>query len=529
MNAHLSPKLNIVNISMVGPSSSFGGTGSDRWRVHSMSVGQGLDAPYIKGAAAYAVLTAALFSASSSAPTPVYRLYQAALGFSPLTLTIIFAAYAFSLLAALLTVGSLSDFVGRRPMIFGALVLNAAAMLTFVVADSTALLLLARLLQGFATGAAAATLGATILDLDKARGPLLNSVSPFIGLTAGALVSGTLVTYAPWPTELIYVVILASSLLLTLPLWRMRETVNLKAGAWASMRPHLTVQAPARQALLKMTPANIATWALGGFYFSLMPSLVAEATGFTTPFVGGLVVAALPLTASLSVLSLRRAPTARTLTIGTSGLALGVAVILMGTRFGFVPLLLAGTLISGVGFGATFSGTLQTILPLATSNERAGLVSAFYVESYLAFSLPVIVCGLSIPVVGLLSTAYGYGVVVILLALASLVATATTLFGIRRAPASPENGPSWQPLVIPKGTVLEEILHLIKRRAVELAGVPALRRERHYEIIRRSCVRAALQMGQDDAAATSTAEKMVEFARAAVAIVEAGSAKRKSS
>ena len=494
-----------------------------------MSVGQGLDAPYIKGAAAYAVLTAALFSASSSAPTPVYRLYQAALGFSPLTLTIIFAAYAFSLLAALLTVGSLSDFVGRRPMIFGALVLNAAAMLTFVVADSTALLLLARLLQGFATGAAAATLGATILDLDRARGPLLNSVSPFIGLTAGALVSGTLVTYAPWPTELIYVVILASSLLLTLPLWRMRETVNLKAGAWASMRPHLTVQAPARQALLKMTPANIATWALGGFYFSLMPSLVAEATGFTTPFVGGLVVAALPLTASLSVLSLRRAPTARTLTIGTSGLALGVAVILMGTRFGFVPLLLAGTLISGVGFGATFSGTLQTILPLATSNERAGLVSAFYVESYLAFSLPVIVCGLSIPVVGLLSTAYGYGVVVILLALASLVATATTLFGIRRAPASPENGPSWQPPVIPKGTVLEEILHLIKRRAVELAGVPALRRERHYEIIRRSCVRAALQMGQDDAAATSTAERMVEFARAAVAIVEAGSAKRKSS
>jgi MFS family permease len=60
--------------------------------------------------------------------------------------TTIFAVYAFSLLAALLTVGSLSDYVGRRPVILAALVLNAAAMMLFIRADSAAALIEARLL-----------------------------------------------------------------------------------------------------------------------------------------------------------------------------------------------------------------------------------------------------------------------------------------------------------------------------------------------------------------------------------------------
>jgi hypothetical protein len=39
--------------------------------------------------------------------------------------------YTFSLLAALLTVGGLSDYVGRRPVILGGLLLNAIAMVLF--------------------------------------------------------------------------------------------------------------------------------------------------------------------------------------------------------------------------------------------------------------------------------------------------------------------------------------------------------------------------------------------------------------
>src|SRR3954469_19475256 len=114
----------------------------------------------------FAVIAAMIFSASSSAPTPLYRIYQDHLGLTPLTLTIIFGAYAFSLLAALLTVGSLSDYVGRRPVTFVALLLNAGAMGLFLDAHSALELVAARVVQGVAVGAAITTLGAAILDAD---------------------------------------------------------------------------------------------------------------------------------------------------------------------------------------------------------------------------------------------------------------------------------------------------------------------------------------------------------------------------
>ena len=115
-------------------------------------------------AVAYATLTAITFSAASAAPTPIYRLYREALGLTPFAITFIFAVYSFTMIAAFLTVARLSDHVGRKPMIASALGLNALALLLFFVAQSAAALILARALQGVATGIALATLGAVIAD-----------------------------------------------------------------------------------------------------------------------------------------------------------------------------------------------------------------------------------------------------------------------------------------------------------------------------------------------------------------------------
>lgn len=371
----------------------------------------------------YGVVAAALFSASSSAVTPVYHLYQEIFGLSPVVLMTVFSAYAFSLLAALLTVGSLSDYVGRRPIILAALVLNCLAMAVFIRADSAGMLILARAIQGFAAGAATTTLGAAILDFNRGKGALINSTTGFIGLTVGSLLSGALVAFAPLPTELVYMVLLAVAVVLVLLLPWIPETAKGKAGALASLAPHISVPAQARGMLIRITPVNIAGWALGGFYFSLMPSLVRVATGFSSPFVGGLVVAMLTLTGTFTVVALKDKPGLRILTIGTWSVISGVAITLLGVYAHLVLLMLAGALVTGVGFGACFSGALRTVLPLAHADERAGLLSTFYVQSYLAFSLPAIAVGLAVPTLGLSVAAYLYGGVVILLALVSLLAT----------------------------------------------------------------------------------------------------------
>ena len=369
-----------------------------------------------------AVVTAMTFAASGAAPTTLYQRYQEVFGLTPFILTIIFGAYVLSLLAALLTVGSLSDYIGRRPAILAALALNVAAMLMFISADSAATLIAARVVQGFATGLATATLGAAIMDIDRSRGPVLNSITAFIGLTAGSLGGGALVTYAPDPQQLVYAVLLALSAAEALVLWYMLETVTPKPGVLASLRPHVSIPAKARRALMQVTPVTVASWALGGFYFSLMPSLVPVATGVTLPIVGGLVVSALTFTGAMAVLSFRNTSARRILSGGIPALVAGVAITLAGVQMQRVSLMLLGTIVAGVGFGAAFSGAMRTVMPQAEAHERAGLLSAFYVEGYLSFSLPAILTGLVAPISGLPLAADVYGAVVIMLAIASLLA-----------------------------------------------------------------------------------------------------------
>ena len=369
-----------------------------------------------------AVITAMTFAASGAAPTTLYQRYQEVFGLTPFILTVIFGAYVLSLLGALLTVGSLSDYIGRRPAILAALALNVIAMIMFISADSAATLIAARVVQGFATGLATASLGAAIMDTDRSRGPVLNSITAFIGLAAGSLGGGVLITYAPDPQQLVYAVLLALSAVEALLLWYMPETVTPKPGAFASLQPHVSVPARARRALIQVTPITVASWALGGFYFSLMPALVRVATGVTSPIVGGLVVSALTFSGAIAVLSLRNTSARRILSGGIPALVTGVAITLAGVQTQRVSLMLIGTIVAGIGFGAAFSGSMRTVMPQAEAHERAGLLSAFYVEGYLSFSLPAILTGLVAPIAGLPLAADVYGGVVIVLAIASLLA-----------------------------------------------------------------------------------------------------------
>ncbi len=368
----------------------------------------------------FAAAAAITFSASAAAPTPLYRHYQEVFGLAPATLTFVFAAYVFSLLAALLTIGSLSDYIGRRPVIFGALLLNMAAQAMFITADSGAVLIAARIVQGFATGAAITTLGATVLDTNRRTGPVINSITAFTGLAVGALGAGALTAFAPDPAQLVYAVLFVLSAGFALLLWLMPETAAGKPGALASLRPQIHVPAQAWPVLVQVSPVNIAAWALGGFNLSLMPALVRAATGLTSPFIGALVVGAVMGTAAVAVLAMRNSTPDKSLGIGAPALALGVALILAAVHLRNAPAMLAGASVAGFGFGAAFSGLFRKLLPTAAAGERAGLLSAFYVQSYLAFAVPAILAGLAAPRIGLTATATIYGAAVILLAVTSL-------------------------------------------------------------------------------------------------------------
>jgi predicted MFS family arabinose efflux permease len=361
------------------------------------------------------------FISGSAAPTPLYSVYQAAWGFSPVTVTVVFGVYAVAVLGTLLVAGALSDHVGRRPVLVVATAMQIVAMAMFARANGVGLLLGARIVQGVATGAAAAAVGAAMIDVDRTRGTLANAVAPMIGTAAGALLGGVLVQYAIAPTLLVYAVLGGVLIVQLVLLAFVRETAARRPGALASLRPHLKLPRDVRGPMLVAAPALVAAWALPGFYGSLGPALVRRLLGTTSLAVGGAVLGVLAASAAAVILVTRALEPRGLMRAGVAALAVGVGLTIAAMSSASALTFFAGAAIAGGGFGAAFQGAIRSVLPLAAADERAGVLSIIYVIAYLAFGAPAVMAGLRVVHGGgLVVTAREYGVGVIALALIAL-------------------------------------------------------------------------------------------------------------
>jgi MFS family permease len=112
----------------------------------------------------------------------LYATYQREWHFSPLTTTVVFAAYA-----------SDSDHVGRRPLIRAGIAGQLLSLVLFVDAHSVAALLRARIVQGLATGTAIGAIGAGMIDIDPPRSSVANATAPGLRTSVGALLCRALV------------------------------------------------------------------------------------------------------------------------------------------------------------------------------------------------------------------------------------------------------------------------------------------------------------------------------------------------
>lgn len=362
------------------------------------------------------------FLAGSSAPTPLYSLYQALWGFSPITTTVIFGIYAVAVLSALLIAGSLSDYVGRRPVLLAATLVQAITMILFTTAHGVGQLILARIVQGVAAGAAVSAVGAGLLDLDRARGTIANSLAPMTGTALGSLLAGILLRYLPAPLHLVYDLLLGVFLLQAIGVLLMPETASSKEGALASLRPRLHIPPAARNAVLLAAPALIAVWALAGLYGSLGPTLVRHLAGGGSALFAGLPLFVLAAHGVVGVWLLRSLSARASTQLGMLALFVGVATSLAALTEGSLLEFLLGSAIAGLGFGGGFQGAIRSVLPLAQVHERAGLLSVVYVISYLAMGVPAVLAGtLVVYGGGLLSTAREYGLVVMALAAMALL------------------------------------------------------------------------------------------------------------
>jgi predicted MFS family arabinose efflux permease len=353
-----------------------------------------------------------LVMATASAPSPIYPLYRERWGFSVTMLTVIFAVYVAGLLGALLTVGSLSDHLGRRPVLVAALLVGAASTAIFWAADGVGSLLIARVVQGLAAGTASGALSAGLVDFAPEErphlGPTMTAVGISVGMATGAGVVGLLVQATTRPDAYVFPLLTLAFVSLAVVVLAIPEPHTRRAGGLASLRPRVRVPREARPEFLASVPAIVAGWSVTGLFLAFTPSLVTTVLHVGFGAAGGLSIAVLFLANSAGgVWAVRHTPRVA-ISLGAVCLALGSAGLAAALVLTSVIVFVIGSVIAGLGVGLTFNGTLRVISAATSAKARSEVFSAAYVISYTALSVPSLAAGLLARWWGLSATAYLY-------------------------------------------------------------------------------------------------------------------------
>lgn len=364
---------------------------------------------------------------AAGAPAPLLPIYQHQWGFPPWMLTLTFGVYAFSLLVAIMVIGSLSDHVGRRPLMIAALAIDLVAMVMFLFAPSIGWLIAARVVQGVATGAASSSLSAAVVELAPERykklGAQMTSMAPLAGLGIGALFAGVLAEFADDAVFDVWLVLAVVMALGTIFALVTPETAARKPGALASLNPRVSLPVQVRRLYWTTVPGIVGGFMTMTLYMGLVPVVLVAVFEVNSPVVGALAgFVALGAAALASGLTSRvRAPRLRTL--GTTAMIIGAVLFIASVGTTSLPLLWAAAVFGGSGIGFSFGGTTRGLVPEVAPHERAGLFTAIFLAGYLAMGVSAVVSGVFIGVVGAGATAAGFGVVTAIVAVAGVAFT----------------------------------------------------------------------------------------------------------
>lgn len=368
-----------------------------------------------------AAVGVATLLAAASAPSPFYPLFQQSLGIGSVVITVVFAVYAVALLAALLTLGSISDHIGRRPAISAGFLILALGMVILWHADSAGMLIAARGVQGLASGILVSTLAATITDCappERAgRAALVNSAMPMVGLMAGLVVAGAALRLIPGTA--LTVVFGAFTLVylgLAIAIWFAPEPVSRTKGVARSLLPRAVVPTSAKRMFGISVPVLLASWATGGLFFSLGPGILIQRFAVSHSLLQSLVLATLPGAGAVAI-AVFHGRAARTTTLyGATALATGTALMVLALVAHSLGLYVAAVAVTGTGFGTSFMGVVGSLAALVPAHQRAELFAALYTVSYLSFGVPTVIAGGLVTVIPLGRTAVVYGLFVALFA-----------------------------------------------------------------------------------------------------------------
>ncbi len=373
---------------------------------------------------AYALAVTAF---GAGAPTPLYSVYESQYHFTSGVLSVIFGAYAVGVLLTMFLLAPLSDSIGRKPLLYGGMLLSVASGGVYILSSSVLWLALARVLSGLSVGATTSTATASMTSLephaDQHHVARVSVAANFGGVAVGILLSGLLVQYAPAPTSLIFVVLIVASAIGMLAVARTPETVNDRRPSRPVHAQRLRVPTEIRRPFWVSVGGLTACYSIYGLFAALAPGFLRAELLVQNHFVAAGLVAVMFGAAALVQLALSQVRDRNALLVGFPLMIGALLVIVTSLILASGPLWILGAGLLGVGAGFTFMGSVTLIDRIAPDPVRGEVLSTFYMTGYLALAVPTIGVAVAADQVGLPEAGVAFGVVLWLVLVALYAAT----------------------------------------------------------------------------------------------------------
>lgn len=346
-----------------------------------------------------AVISFGIAMAFSTIPTPIYALYQQRDGFSPIVVTVIFAAYAVGVAVSLYLVGHVSDWWGRRAVFLAALAVEIIAAVMFLLWQDVTGLIVARFVSGVGIGGLTATATAHISELRAVAAPS-STIAPVVsnfanigGLAVGPLVSGILITWLPAPLETPYAVFLVLLVLALIATAVIPETVDRAAQRRPYRPQRIAIPRASRGAFWAAGTGAFTGFAVFGLMMALTPTVLAQAMGVTSRLAAGAVPFAVFMSAAVTQIVTVRLPLRRQLLLSWALMGAGIALVAVAVAVGHLPLFVVGGVAAGAGVGVMFRASLGVAAGLAPVGARGEVLAAVFLIAYVGLAAPTLLIG----------------------------------------------------------------------------------------------------------------------------------------
>ena len=323
--------------------------------------------------------------AAVAVPVPLYAEYKIALGLTDADISLTMVSYLTGVLTTLFVGGSLSDALGRRPLVAAALLFGSLACALYIWLPNGAALQIARMVQGVSCGLTMSATSAFMLDCTSQRyrtfGTTIASTGCLIGMMIGSLGIGIYATfsrnYIPMFGVLIVLMMLNAVLL---PL--AQETVTQRITIRKAIKPLVRIPKNLRPVFPLAAGCYIAAWGTGVFFQSLSTPAAVAYFQSTDPLIPALMFALAMAPSALGGPMSARTTTRFAVYGGTALLCVSYAILWVTLTKGMtVPFLIADGVFS-VSTGILLSASMHMLISYSDPADSASVVSLINFTGY---------------------------------------------------------------------------------------------------------------------------------------------------